>query len=107
MPSGLEAVKACYVMCNSRFTFGVDLRRVTYDEERLGEANIAHRVRQLGYEAMPGDTMQKSTLIVEEMDCTDESSIIEKKLRSAPGILDLHFNLIAQEVTVTHGLTVQ
>ena len=80
---------------------------VTYNPALVDEGRIAERVRRLGYQVGADEGAKEVTLFVEGMDCADESSVIEKTLRSTPGVLDVQFNLVAQEVTVRHRLTTQ
>lgn len=84
-----------------------DRMDVMYDPAQVDEGRIAERVRRLGYRVDSGERARETTLFVEGMDCADESAVIEKALRSASGVLDVQFNLVAQAVTVRHRLTTQ
>ena len=76
--------------------------KVEYDPKRLNERDISRELRKRGYGlgGPRGDDL--AVLVIEGMDCADESSIIEKQLRKLSGVKDLRFNLVAGEVTVEY-----
>ncbi|RJP17891.1 MAG: cadmium-translocating P-type ATPase [Candidatus Abyssobacteria bacterium SURF_5] len=75
---------------------------VVLAEEGTDVAAIEQQVQKLGYKTgrLPGEATDK--FYVEGMDCPDESSIIERKLRSLDGVRNVAFNLVSAEVTVSY-----
>lgn len=49
--------------------------------------------------------MSQTTLHIPKMDCPEEVKLIKSQLQSTPGIQLLTFNLIQQELTITHELS--
>lgn len=49
--------------------------------------------------------MPKNTLFIPQMDCPEEIKSIQGRLKSIPGIEQLDFNLIQQELIITHNLS--
>jgi len=75
---------------------------VRFDESRTGVADIERQIQKLGYRTGSPSGRASDRFCVEGLDCPDESSIIEKKLRELAGVKKVDFNLIAGEVTVTY-----
>ncbi len=76
---------------------------VRLDESRAGVADIERQVQKLGYKTGRPTGEASDRFRVEGLDCPDESSIIEKKLRELDGVKKVEFNLVAGEVTVTYN----
>ncbi len=59
-----------------------------------------------GSEAKPMDEVQgivqSITIVVKGMDCTDETRVIERKLKSLVGVHAIEFNLMIQQVKVSY-----
>ncbi len=72
------------------------------DDNSVDPKEIIKRISQAGYTSNVLSGESSTTFSIEGMDCADESSIIEKKLLSVNGILDFRFNLVEQNVIVTH-----
>lgn len=49
--------------------------------------------------------MTKTTFYIPKMDCPEEIKLIKNRLRSMTGIQQLEFNLIQQEVIITHSIS--
>ncbi len=75
---------------------------VRFDEQTTGTEKIERQIEKLGYQTgkAPGEIADR--FFVEDMDCPDESTIIEKKLRDLKGVSRVSFNLVAREVTVSY-----
>jgi copper chaperone CopZ len=48
---------------------------------------------------------KKTTYYIPQMDCPEEIKMIQGRLKSVSGIQQLEFNLIQQEITITHALS--
>lgn len=60
-------------------------------------------VRKLGYTAEPEEEAEKRVLLrVEGMDCSDESEVISRKLKSVSGIGEFKVNLMTEQVEVSY-----
>ena len=94
--SGMDAVESAAV----NFTGG--RMTVRFDKAATSIAEIERQVQKLGYQTGKAAGEASDRFFVEGMDCPDESSIIEKKLRELNGVRNVRFNLIAGEVTVTY-----
>lgn len=71
-------------------------------EASLDTQKIIQAIKGLGYrveEIVSGETL---TLHIEGMDCSDESEIIEKKLKVLKGIVDFNIFLVSQEVKIQY-----
>lgn len=87
---------------SASLSFATSKLRIEYDPGLFEEARIDSKIRKSGYRlARPGQYSQ-IVLLIEGMDCSEESTIIEKQLRKLPGIKDLQFNLVSQEVRVRY-----
>jgi Cd2+/Zn2+-exporting ATPase len=75
---------------------------VRFDERATTVAKIEQQIERLGYQTGKSAGELSDKFFVEGMDCPDESSIIEKKLRSLKGVTRIDFNLIATELTVAY-----
>ncbi len=72
-----------------------------YAEDMVSADEIERQIQQLGYQT--GKPSQASDrFLVEGLDCPDESSVIEKKLRQLRGVNDIRFNLLSGEVAVAY-----
>jgi len=83
-------------------SFATSKLRIEYDPGLTGERQIASKIGRSGYKLVQSGRYSHVVLAVEGMDCPEESTIIEKQLRKLPGIEDVQFNLIAQEVRVRY-----
>ncbi len=94
--SGMEGVEGAAI------NFAGGKLTVRIAEGKINVAEIEEQIRKLGYQtgAAPGEVTEK--FHVEGMDCPDESSLIEKKLRELRGVTSFKFNLLSAEVTVSY-----
>jgi len=65
---------------------------------------IRRRVKSFGLEAGPPEEVgvEKTTLLIPDMDCADEEKVIRKALGSIDSVSDMEFDLIGRKVTVRH-----
>jgi len=75
---------------------------VRFDETATGVDKIEQQIRNLGYQTGAPAGEISDVFFIEGMDCPDESSVIEKKIRSLAGVKDIKFNLVAGETTVSY-----
>ena len=68
---------------------------------------VIEMIRHAGFTASQLTTAKSTTFKVEGMDCSNESSVIEKKLKTLSGVSDFRFNLIAQTLSVDHSCSTQ
>lgn len=94
--SGIGGVESAAV----NFTGGK--MTVRLDESVASIAEVESRIQKLGYETGKPAGEARDKFFVEGLDCPDESTIIEKKLRDVAGVKAVEFNLIAGEVAVTY-----
>ena len=94
--SGMEAVESAAV----NFTGGK--MTVRFDESATDATRIEEQIRKLGYKTGKPTGEASDKFFVEGLDCPDESSIIEKKLRDVGGVKKVEFNLIAGEAAITY-----
>ncbi|MBI4188420.1 MAG: HAD-IC family P-type ATPase, partial [Chloroflexi bacterium] len=71
--------------------------------EDLNTGEIVKTVERLGYKIKPEEMNQSVSLYVEGMDCSDEETVIDKKLRSLAGILKFEVNLTSQKLDVFYN----
>ncbi len=89
---------------------GVKHARVSFEASTLkvipeggtDEKAVISAIEGLGYSVDTEEMTRKATIYVEGMDCTDESQVIEKKLKSLTGIKTFEINLATERVTVTY-----
>lgn len=95
---GIKQVKVHFI--NKNLQFDLDGDQSTFD-------NVRKIVEKSGYSlAQTGENVLESTVVVDGMDCADESLPIEKALKELDGIHSISFNLIANKLTVRHTIPV-
>ncbi|WP_371731905.1 heavy metal translocating P-type ATPase [Thermaerobacter sp. PB12/4term] len=72
--------------------------RVRFDPARVSAADMAARVRDLGYEV----PMQQARLSIEGMTCASCVNRVERALRQLPGVVDAAVNLATNTGTVRY-----
>lgn len=92
----LNGVKA------ASLNFATSKLKIEYDPERFDERKIDSEIRKLGYRLVRGGEYRRVVLLIEGMDCADESSIVEKELKKLAAVRNLWFNLVAQEVELEY-----
>ncbi len=92
----LNGVKA------ASLNFATSKLKIEYDPERFDERKIDSEIRKLGYRLVRGGEYRRIVLLIEGMDCADESSIVEKELKKLAAVRNLWFNLVAQEVELEY-----
>ncbi len=75
---------------------------VRFAEEKTNVGEIESQIQRLGYHTGKAQGQVSDKFFVEGMDCPDESSLIEKKLRELNGVKNVTFNLLSAEVTVSY-----
>jgi Cd2+/Zn2+-exporting ATPase len=81
-------------------------KMIVLAEEGTDVGEIERRVQKLGYATGRPSSEAIDKFFVEGMDCPDESSAIEHKLRALNGVRKVNFNLVAAEVTVLYDARV-
>ncbi len=80
--------------------------KVEFDAQHIQFDQVKSAVKHAGYRAREFAKSQQSTLIVEGMDCADESRPIENRLSKIDGIEDIQFNLLKNELMLQHSIPV-
>lgn len=75
---------------------------VQIQDELLAPAEIQEAVSQIGYSITELMPLQRATLVVAGMDCPDESRPIEARLKKLTGVETVQFNLMANQLIVSH-----
>jgi Zn2+/Cd2+-exporting ATPase len=75
---------------------------VTPDSKGVSEGDIAKVISRSGFKVVSGAAAKKTVFRVQGMDCSEESTVIEKKLKSLACVRSFGFNLVAGNVTVEH-----
>ena len=87
---------------SSSLNFTFSKLTVEYDPEYLGEDTIEKEVKKAGYRLEKAAERHRIVLIVEDMCCAEEASMIKKQLQKLSGIADLKFNMVAREIVVEY-----
>ncbi len=87
---------------SSSVSFATSKLKVRYDPKGFDELQIDHELKRLGYRVGGPKRGARVAVVIDGMDCADESTIIEKQLKRLPGVKNLQFNLVAQEVMVEY-----
>jgi len=94
--SKVRGVKSAQVsFINSTIKIEVDL-------SQFDKKDVEKTIKKLGYSLEHKEKMSSLRLYIEEMDCSEEAKIIEKKLKALKGIKDIKFYLVRQEVEVKY-----
>jgi len=75
---------------------------VEFQDSEISLDTIKKEIKDIGYSVKETNQVQKTTLVVEGMDCPDESRPIEDRLKKMDGIQDIQFNLIANKLIIEH-----
>lgn len=70
--------------------------------EDFDTREVAKVVERLGYTVEPEEVTQSIALYVEGMDCADEATVVDKKLKSLAGVLSLELNVASQKLEVIY-----
>ncbi|MHB8895019.1 MAG: heavy metal translocating P-type ATPase [Candidatus Geothermincolia bacterium] len=77
--------------------------KVTLEETATPGGAVVSAVRKLGYTAEPEEEAEKRALLhIDGMDCSDESEVVTRKLRSVAGVSDFKVNLMTGQVEVAY-----
>jgi len=76
--------------------------RVMGNGEKMSHQAIVQAVEKAGYRVEVEDKAKSAVLHVEGMDCEDETSLIEKKMKSLKGVDSFHVDLISQALRVRY-----
>jgi len=79
---------------------------VEFEESATNLANIKKEIKRIGYSVKETSELKKTALIVEGMDCPDESRPIEERLKKIVGIHNIQFNLIARKLILEHTIPI-
>lgn len=75
---------------------------VEFQDSEIKLDTIKKEIKKIGYSVKEPDQIQKTILIVEGMDCADESRPIEQRLKNMDGIQNIQFNLVANKLILDH-----
>ena len=92
----MEGVKA------ASLNFAASKLRIEYDPHIFELKRMRKELKRSGYRLAQANEYHRVVVAIGEMDCADESGIIEKQLKRIPGMGDLQFNLVAREVAVEY-----
>ena len=68
------------------------------------EAGTSNTVLSVPNMCCPTDGMvERSVILIEQMDCPTEEALIRKRLGSADGVASMSFNLMQRRLTVDHA----
>jgi len=87
---------------SASLNFATSKLKIEYDPQRFDERKIDSEIKKLGYRLIRAAEYRRIVFLIEGMDCSDESSIVEKELRKIDGVRNLRFNLITQEVELEY-----
>jgi len=75
---------------------------VEFQDAPLDIQTIQKSVSEIGYSITEATPLQQTTLVVAGMDCPDESRPIEARLKKLAGVENVQFNLMANQLIVSH-----
>ncbi len=78
--------------------------KVEFDPSLVEIPDIEKSVKAAGYTVKKEMEARTSTLVVNGMDCADESRPIEKRLRKMSGVSNIRFNLLEGKVSIDHSI---
>ncbi|MFQ6079919.1 MAG: cation transporter, partial [Thermodesulfobacteriota bacterium] len=87
---------------SASLNFATSRLRLEFDPRLFEEKKVTREIIRSGYRLARASGYNRIVLLVEGMDCSDESTIVEKQLTQLPGVNNLQFNLVAQEVGVEY-----
>ncbi len=88
-------VEASLSFSSSRLT-------ITYDPDAFRPEETEREIERYGYRVKKSPGLRQVVLVVPEMDCADESAMLEKALGKLPGVENLRFNLVSREARVEY-----
>ena len=86
----------------AEISFVTSKLKVTTEVAQFDFQNVISTIQRLGY-SVEAEDQQLVTLNVEEMCCTDESDVIERKLKAQTGILNFEVNVVVQQVKIAYN----
>lgn len=87
---------------SASLNFATSILKLECDPRLFEEKKMTREIKRSGYRLARASGYNRIVLLVEGMDCSDESTIVEKQLKKLPGVNNLQFNLVAQEVGVEY-----
>jgi len=75
---------------------------VEFEDTQTNLEYIKQEINNIGYSVREISQIQNTTLIVEGMDCPDESRPIEDRLRKLACVQNIQFNLVANKLILEH-----
>ncbi len=87
---------------SASLNFATSKLMIQYDPQVFDESGINKEITKLGYRLAGVGESCRIIILVEGMDCADESTTIEKQLKKLKGVKNWRFNLVAQEVEVEY-----
>jgi len=91
----------------ARVDFMNETVKVTPKRGGAAAGDIARKIAQAGFQVRNGGGAKTTVLHVDGMDCSEESTVIEKKLKSLKCVSVVGFNLVAGDMTVEHTCAVE
>jgi Cd2+/Zn2+-exporting ATPase len=79
---------------------------IEFEESKIDLGNIKKEIKGIGYSVTETTELKKTILIVEGMDCPDESRPIEERLKKIAGIHNIQFNLIVSKLIIEHTIPI-
>jgi Cd2+/Zn2+-exporting ATPase len=96
--AGMEGVEGAAI------NFAGGKLTVRFMEGKASIAGIEEQIQRLGYQVGKAQGEVTEKFHVEGLDCPDESTLIEKKLRELRGVTSFKFNLLSAEVIVSYDI---
>jgi len=76
---------------------------VEFQDSEIELDTIKKEIKDIGYSVKETNQVQTTTLVVEGMDCPDESRPIEDRLKKLDDVQNIQFNLVANKLILEHS----
>lgn len=97
-----SAVSKISGVSKAEINFATSKLKVIAGDAHLDFAKVISTIESLGYSVETDVPRIIATLKVEGLDCTDESEIIEKKLKAQTGVTNFQINVVLQQVRISY-----
>ncbi|MCB9757006.1 MAG: cadmium-translocating P-type ATPase [Candidatus Omnitrophica bacterium] len=78
------------------------LRLTVVADETFDRALVVNEVKKMGYQVVDESKGVSTSLLIQGMDCQDEVSLIEKKIKSLSGIESFQVNLMQESLALNY-----
>jgi Cd2+/Zn2+-exporting ATPase len=87
---------------SAEFNLGTSQLKVMGEQQKMSRQAIFHVIEKLGHKVEEEEKIKKAVLHIEGMDCEDETSLIEKKMKSLKGLESFQVDLMSQTLRVQY-----